>query len=197
MNEQVSDGAKEQWGNDMTEPIDSSVDVLAFRDCDDELLLSLLKEMRSVAIKVKVERYPPDAGGPNEIYFVLAVVGTGVTLYLKSFLETLGAEHAKGLNRYLIKLLKSGNGKNYQSGTYPLRVGGERIWFHLRGPVTSDEFSRRMQIASDEVDRLTKTDFHRSVPSEQEYWYYWNEELQSWEIMPEGEYGPKLPEHAG
>jgi len=119
------------------------------------------------------------------------------TLYLKSFLETLGAEHAKGLNSYLIKLLKSGNGKNYQSGTYPLCVGGERIWFHLRGPITSDEFRRRMQIASDEVDRLTKTDFHRSVPSEQEYWYYWNEELQSWEIMPESEYGPKLPEHAG
>lgn len=203
MNAHVSDGpdelsgALEQREHEMTMTIDPTVEVVAFQDSDDELLLSLLNELRSFATKVRVERYPPDAGGPNEIFFVLSIVGTGVALYLKSFLETLGAEHAKALNSYLINLLKSGNGKTYQSGTYPLRVGGERIWFHLRGPVTTKELRRRMRLAAEEVAHLTKADFDDSISSGQEYCYYWNEDLQSWEIMPEGEYGPKLPENAG
>ncbi len=135
----------------MIDAADVNVEVLAFSDCNDEALLFVLKELRRIVSDVKVERYPSDAGGPTEVYFVLSVVGAGAALYLKSFLETLGSEHAKALNNKILAVLKSGRGKNYRTGMYPLRFGGEGVWFHLREPFTNEDFSRKLKLASEVV----------------------------------------------
>jgi hypothetical protein len=61
------------------------VAVTAFGDCNDEELLSFLTELRQLAPSVTIQRYPPNQGGPNELYFVLSAVGLGAGFFVKSF----------------------------------------------------------------------------------------------------------------
>lgn len=168
------------------------VDVSAFGDCNDEELLNFLNEMRQLTTTVTINRYPPNQGGPNDIFFVLSAVGLGAGFYLKSFLETLGSEHAKAANSWLARVLKSGNGKLHPTGMYPLQVGGDGVWFHLRGPIELDDFAQKMRLAADLIEISTG-----SADTSEEHFFYWERESGSWQPMSEGEYGPVLPQDVG
>lgn len=174
------------------------VEVIAFSDCDDEDLLAFLSELRLADRDVRIERFPSNAGGPDDIFFIVCVVesvGPLVGIYLKAFLESLTTELAKALNTSLIKVLRSGRGKNHHFGMYPLKIGGSGIWFHLRLPMTPEEFARRMELAA----KLLPPDMDASKtgPENSNHSFYWDDGTDSWRLMPLGEYGPKLPDNAG
>ncbi len=174
------------------------VDVIAFNDCDDEELLAFLGELRSADCDIRIERFPSNAGGPDDIFFIVSIagsIGLPVAIYLKSFLESLGTEHAKALNTSLLKVIRSGRGKNNRAGMYSLKIGGSDIWFHLRQPLTPEEFARRMGLAAKLLP--PEMDVSGTGPENSNHSFYWDVETDSWRLMPLGEYGPNPPDDAG
>jgi hypothetical protein len=75
---------------------------------------------------------------------------------------------------------------------YPLQIGGDGIWFHLRGPIELDDFAQKMRLAAGLIEIST-----RSAETPEERFFYWDKGSGSWQRMSEGEYGPVLPQDAG
>ncbi len=177
-----------------------AIEIYAHQGCDDSALAAFVDESRRHFGDVRLTRIPTSVGGPLDVFFAIVCGGLAASaIYAKAFLETLGAEHAKTLNRRLFDVLNSELAKETWRGMFPLQLQAGSMWFHLQKPLSDYEFRHRVRLAAELIDQSYPKD---SEPNEQAVdqsprSYYWNEESSSWQLMPIGEYGPELPKDAG
>lgn len=180
---------------------DATVKVEAQWGCDDEQLVDFLSELRQSVSDVRIERYPSGPGGPGEIYFLVSLVGIAGGFYLKAFLEALGAEHAKALNRKLLDVLHSSEARQHFRRMYPLRIGANKTWFHIAKPCFAEELTARFRLAAEVVEHIEAGKLAGAGASplqdEDQHCFCWDEESDLWKPMPVNEYGPELPADAG
>lgn len=160
----------------------------------DDAVDDLAQEMEKRFGNVKVIRDVCGKAGANEIFFaILAVLAAPGAIYAKSFLETLGSEHAKALNEKILAALKGGDGQKTPNGMYSLLIAVEEFRFYFRKANTGEVMRERLQAASSLVDSLPEASADHPKNGRG---FYWDPAVSTWQPVPRGWAGDICPPDA-